>query len=314
MSARETGLFAPSAAIRYREASFSGTPLPKDEPMAANPASGAHIDYVLAHATTKPVDLSIYDAQGKVVRRYSSADAAPKIDLAKIGNAPEWSHVPSPLVTTPGMHRFIWPLHYPSPSAGGNAYADGVWAPPGNYKVELSVDGKRYRQNLTIAPDPRIDLPASAYADQFALARRIEALQARVSASSEEAGQLRAAVVERTKTASGSTRAALDTFAQRLVDVSGARPAPNHYNAWSFPPQQVQTLAFLDAALGELMGAIDGADAAPSADAQAGAAKLAALSDTTLRRWDEFKRGDIAKLNTALKAAHERPVVLKPAN
>ncbi|MEP7096218.1 MAG: hypothetical protein ABI748_01025 [Dokdonella sp.] len=314
MSALETGLFAPSAAIRYREASFSGTPLPKDEPMAANPASGAHIDYVLAHATTKPVELSIYDAQGKVVRRYSSADAAPKIDLAKIGNAPEWSHVPSPLVTTPGMHRFIWPLHYPSPSAGGNAYADGVWAPPGNYKVELSVDGKRYRQNLTIAPDPRIDLPASAYADQFALARRIEALQARVSASSEEAGQLRAAVFERTKTASGSTRAALDTFAQRLVDVSGARPAPNHYNAWSFPPQQVQTLAFLDAALGELMGAIDGADAAPSADAQAGAAKLAALSDTTLRRWDEFKRGDIAKLNTALKAAHERPVVLKPAN
>ncbi|GAA0710420.1 WD40/YVTN/BNR-like repeat-containing protein [Dokdonella soli] len=306
-------LFAPSTAIRYREASFSGTPLPKDEPLAANPVSGARIDYWLARAPKKPVELAIYDERNTLVRRYSSADAPPKIDLAKINNAPEWSRQPSTLKATPGMHRFVWPLHYPAVSAKHDAYAEGVWAPPGHYTVELSVDGKRYRQALAVTADPRVDLPAAAHAEQFALARRVEALQARVEAAGEEAGTLRDRVVERRKEATGDAVAALDAFAARLAEVSGAKPAPNPYNAWSSPPRTVETLAFLDQALGELIGAVDGADAAPSPDAQAGCTKLAALTDATLRAWDDFKRSDLATLNATLKAAHVKSVELKPA-
>ena len=47
---RTTRLFAPATAIRARVAAFTGTPLPKDEPIASNPPSGAMIDYVLAQA------------------------------------------------------------------------------------------------------------------------------------------------------------------------------------------------------------------------------------------------------------------------
>ncbi|HZV24136.1 MAG TPA: hypothetical protein VFF93_10245, partial [Luteimonas sp.] len=109
-----TRLFAPSTAIRVRAAGFTGTPLPKEEPAAENPPFGARIDYFLADAATSPVQLSIRDAAGNVVRQYSSADAPPKHDVATAGTAPEWFTTPSTLATGAGLHRFIWPLHYPA--------------------------------------------------------------------------------------------------------------------------------------------------------------------------------------------------------
>jgi len=45
-------LFKPAVAWRVRPAGFTGTPFPKDEPMAANPPDGAIIDYLLPPACT----------------------------------------------------------------------------------------------------------------------------------------------------------------------------------------------------------------------------------------------------------------------
>lgn len=304
----DTRLFAPAAAVRYRQASFLGTPLPKDEPIAANPRSGARIDYRLAAAPKAPLQLSIYDAQGTLVRRYSSADAAPPPDLAKINYAPEWAQAPSTLAATPGLHRFFWPLRWATQKAKPDAYEDGVWAAPGAYAIELVVDGQRYRQGLTIAPDPRIDLPASAYAEQFALARRVEALQVRLAVANDAAGALRKRVVERRADAAPEAASALDAFAEKLAGVSGARPAPNPYNAWSSPPKRVETLAFLGQSLEELMSAVDGADAAPSPDARAGYEKLAPLCERALAAWSVFERDEVPALDRALLAAHAAPL------
>ncbi len=304
----EARLFAPSTAIRYRGAEFAGTPMPKDEPMAANPRAGANIDYLLISAPKTPVELSIHDAHGALVRRYSSADAAHPADPAKLGQAPEWIDTPSTLKATPGMHRFVWPLRWASASAKGNAYADGVWATPGTYTLELVVDGRHFRQSLTAAADPRIDLPASAWAEQFALARRVETLQVRIGTANEAAGTLRAAMVERRRQASGDAATALDAFAEKLATVSGARPATNPYNAWNSPPHDVATLAFVHSSLEALFGAIESADAAPSPDARIGADKLAALAEKTLKAWAVFERDDLRALETALAKAHLPPL------
>jgi len=307
-----TRLFAPSAAVRYREAAFAGTPLPKDEPIAANPQSGARIDYRLAQAAKTPVELAIYDAGGALVRRYSSAAAPPKPDLGTINHAPEWARTPAALSAAAGLHRFVWPLRWASQAPQADAYADGVWAVPGTYAVELTVDGRRYRQALTVAPDPRVGLPASAYAEQFALARRVEALQARVAAANAEAAALRKRLDERLDErragASPAVLAALDAFARRLAEASGAQPASNPYNAWASPPRRVETLAFLARALDELMGAVDGADAAPSPDARAGEQRLAALCERTLAAWAAFRQDELAALDRALAAAGAAPL------
>src|SRR6185295_6519707 len=107
--------------------------------MAENPPDGVHIDYVLNRPPAGPVVLSILDAQGNLVRRYSSADAPAKADLSRIRTTPDWVPPPAAPSATPGMHRFAWPLRYPAPREKDDwtPYADGAWAPPGRYTVEL---------------------------------------------------------------------------------------------------------------------------------------------------------------------------------
>jgi hypothetical protein len=268
-------LFAPAPAVRLRPSPFAGTPLPKDEPMAANPPEGAFIDYVVKDAQAGPLTLSILDAQGGLVRRYSSEDRLPAADLGKLRVAPGWITAPAGLSTTPGMHRFVWPLRYPAPPAlaergAEGSVTEGVWAPPGIYTVELSVGAHRQSQPLTIAADPRIGLSAEAYARQFALARRIEEARARVAAAVTEAESLH-------KTRPGDARLLALTGPQ-----FGEAPAGR-------PPDGLSSLRALADALTRLSDAVDGAEAAPTPDAEAGFGTLQPAVEATLSAWSALK-------------------------
>ena len=241
-----------------RPAGFTGTPMPKDEAAAANPAPGAFIDYLLKTGGRK-VTLEIHDEKGGLVRRYGSADAAPKTDLAKLSIAPYWVEPPSTLSAAPGLHRFVWPLRYPDP-AGEDVWEDGVWAPPGRYTVVLDVDGARLTQPLTVSPDPRVTLPPEAYAGQFELARRIEGARGRLARVTRENGALLAALGERRKGASPETVKAIDALQKRAEEIAGG-------SAWWLPPRSLTTLRAVGDDLNKLATAVDGADAAPSPDA-----------------------------------------------
>jgi hypothetical protein len=261
-------LFKPATAIRHRPAGFTGTPMPLDEPRGMNPPEGAYIDYVLAAAS--PVSLEILDANNNVIRRYSSNDAPPKADPATLRTAAEWFQPPSTLQTTPGMHRFVWPLRMRAngalDDADRGAYAEGVWVRPGNYTVALIVGSQRMMQPLVVAPDPRVKLPASAYAEQFALAKEIESVRGRVHAALNEAG--------------------------KLGDKPGVREiaevAPE--GMWWLAPRSTTSLRYLDQALSKLADAVDGADGAPSADVRAGWEKIRPVAEETLRAWSELKK------------------------
>jgi photosystem II stability/assembly factor-like uncharacterized protein len=114
-------LFRPARAIRIDNDAFSGTPLPPEEPQAENPPLGAYIDYYLSRDSTS-VSLTILDAQGKVIRRFSSADKPPAVP-SNLPIAPRWLH-PTPVLSgTAGTHRWIWDLRYgrgADLSAGGD--------------------------------------------------------------------------------------------------------------------------------------------------------------------------------------------------
>ncbi|MDE2257266.1 MAG: hypothetical protein KGK05_05840, partial [Xanthomonadaceae bacterium] len=64
-------LFAPAPAYRVRLPEFTGTPMPKDEPMAPNPPLGAYLDYTLNTPPKSPISMDIFDANGGLVRHYS---------------------------------------------------------------------------------------------------------------------------------------------------------------------------------------------------------------------------------------------------
>jgi hypothetical protein len=290
---------------------FTGTPKPKDEPIVENPPWGAYIDYSLASTPAKPIELSIYDANGKLVRRYSSADKAPKPNLAKINMSPDWFHEPVVLETTPGLHRFVWPLRYAPPAAlsHGNAYADGAWAPPGQYTVKLTVDGKTYQEPLTVAHDPRVTIPEAAYQQQFELARKVEAEQAKLAAATGEAHKLHAALQKAGEGANGDLKQSIDALDAKVVAAADISKATNPYNAWTIPPNNVQTFGYLVGALRSLMQAVDGgADAAPSPDAQSGYTKLSGLLDASLQKWNTLKASELSALNAELKASGKKPI------
>jgi photosystem II stability/assembly factor-like uncharacterized protein len=303
-------LFQPPTAVRERTAGFSGSPMPKDEPSAPNPPFGAHIDYFLRYAPAQPLTLEILDGNDGLIRRYSSADPVPHADPAKLTTAPEWFNAPSILSTTPGMHRFIWSLRYPGLPTRRGTPGDGVWAPPGRYKVALTVDGQRLVQPLTIAPDPRMHLTLDAYAEEFGLARQIEETRTAVAAALAEAQALMAKLHERRKGATGAIASAIDALQARASELSDVVPAANPANVFWLPPKSTTSLRFLDSALQKVEAAVDGADAAPSNDVHTGYAKLRPIADTALRTWTEFKKTDVAALNAQLKAAGQEAIAI----
>ncbi len=298
-------LFTPSTTIRARPAGFTGTPLPKDEPTAENPPFGARIDYMLASVPKQPVQLTIHDANGQLVRHYSSADTPPKYDITTAGTAPEWFATPSMLATTPGLHRFIWPLRYPAlPAlADGDTWANGVWAPPGRYDAELVVDGHTYKQPFEVKPDPRVKLTADSYAQQFAFARMVETLRANLAPAAAEAGRLHSALFAARKQPDPEFVDALAALDAKVVAIAGIIDAPNPNNAWSMPPTSTRTFAFLGGAMDKLANAADDADAAPSLDARTGYAALMPMLERALADWQRLKSTDLAALNARLRTA-----------
>jgi len=159
-------LFKPADAVLIPQNTDNGTPTQKDEPEADNPPNGAIIDYYLKTAATGPVTIEILNAGGTVVRRYSSSDPAPAIDVNTLAVNLAWSRLPEPLSSAAGMHRWVWDFR-PDPPAGGRGRGGrgaggaggGRGGPPpvatGAYSVRLTAHGKTLTQPLTLKPDPR---------------------------------------------------------------------------------------------------------------------------------------------------------------
>jgi hypothetical protein len=200
-------LFKPVTAVRVRFATNDPTPWPPELPAGENPLPGGIIDYNLAKDASGPVTLDVIDAQGKLVRHYSSADPVrnphPALEPEQYDqlckqrpNAPDcnlplyWPAPPIRLSNRAGFHRFAWDLRYdptnaPDPNAGDDDAATGAvphrtyavpyspWAPPGNYTVRLTADGKSYTQPLTLRLDPRVKTPAAGLAQLASLTKEM---------------------------------------------------------------------------------------------------------------------------------------------
>jgi hypothetical protein len=267
-------MFPPAPAVRYRVAGFTGTPMPKDEPMAPNPPFGANIDYVLNGPATMVV-LEIMDGEGTVIRRWQSDEKPHASDPAKLTIAPEWVTPQQTLSNASGHHRFVWSLRYQNPTGlEGRRGGEGIWAPPGHYRAALTVDGRRIVVPFDVVPDPRVNLPASAYTDQFALARAIEAEREKLAVALKDAG----AQIPKLE---GERRT-------RAIEISGVDPATA--DAWWLFPKSTATLRFAADKLAALQSAVDGADAAPTQDARESFAKLKAIAEEALGRWENWKR------------------------
>jgi hypothetical protein len=179
-------LFAPELAYRVHWSTNTDTPLPPEEPTGQNPPDGAIVDYAL-DTSAQNVALSVYDARGRLVRRYSSDDAPPS-PIPDLDKPAFWERPFTRPSTVAGMHRFVWNLREPDPMAIAEDLSmgavphntprtpQGVLVLPGRYLVRLTVDGKSVDRTLTVALDPRVTISSAALRQQYELAHRIAGL------------------------------------------------------------------------------------------------------------------------------------------
>ena len=196
MLAAPVSLLPPVTAMRVRWDNWEDTPLSIETPSAKNPADGVLIDYYLRAAHSGDTEITIRDTDGKVVRTFTGNMSEPKLPPA---NVPEyWFEKTDSVDGSAGLHRFVWNLRYDSPRALPASYygpilqyteytladhaiphetprqqPEGPLVAPGNYTVELTVDGKTYRQPLTVKLDPRVPASQEDLEAQLAQARRI---------------------------------------------------------------------------------------------------------------------------------------------
>jgi photosystem II stability/assembly factor-like uncharacterized protein len=182
---RGTHLFAPESAYRVHWSTNTDTPLPPEEPAGQNPPDGAILDYALDSAVQK-VTLSIYDARGTLVRRFTSDDAPPS-PIPDLDKPAYWERGFSRPSTAAGMHRFVWNLREPDPKAAAQDLSmgavvrntprvpQGVLVLPGRYVVHLEADGTTIERPLTVVMDPRVSITDEALRSQYQLAHRISA-------------------------------------------------------------------------------------------------------------------------------------------
>ncbi|HJZ83968.1 MAG TPA: glycoside hydrolase [Polyangia bacterium] len=295
----EVHLFRPQPAWRIRHSTNPDTPLPPDEATGSNPPDGALIDYALKAPAAGAVMLEILDAKGHLVRRFSSQDPAPP--LRDEDNIPSyWIRPPQIPSAQAGLHRLVWDLHYPPPSALEHTYSlaavphdtprepRGPVVLPGSYVVKLSVAGQSYSQPLTVKMDPRIKTPAAGLRQQFELSQRLaEALQ-KDSDALVELRKLRADLKRQggagAPGAAGSAGAAdLDS---KLAALEGT-PAPRFQGAEPTPPKPA--LLRWNERLAKLLETVQAADLAASpALAQAAEKCLKEVADL-LARWNALK-------------------------
>jgi hypothetical protein len=246
-----------------------------------NPPSGVIVHYYLKQAPEKAVKLRIVDASGTVLRTFTSdAKDPPKVPVRA------------------GANRFVWDLRGerptkleqpkpPNPYGVDEEAGLAPWALPGEYVVELVVEGATgtepsvYRQPFTVSRDPRLSVSDEALREQFemkaAIRDRLSQLHEALNTLRRVRGQvdgwaLRAKSAQgapgdvgkgdynRLAEAGDALKQKLSALEGRLINVDEGKPQPGHNQ--------------LEEKLVALSGLIDESDDAPTHGAREVLAKL----------------------------------------
>jgi photosystem II stability/assembly factor-like uncharacterized protein len=311
-------LFKPAPAFRVRRSTYTDTPLPPDEPAGENPPNGAIIDYFLAQPASAPVTLEILDAQGKLVRKFSSSDKPDQTqeELAKQLIPLYWIRPQKILSADAGMHRWVWDLHYPSPVALHHEYPIsavphdtpryplGPRALPGAYTVKLTAGGSSFSAPLTVRIDPRVKTPQEGLRVQFQVQSSLASMMTR---SSEAIAQARSAHEQLEKVsagASGPVKEAIESLNKKLAAILEVAPATDAHKPATPAVAPEPTLTQVSGNIAQLYAEIDRADAAPTPAQTQALATIERDFATTMKRWEALKSTDIPGLNRQLKSAN----------
>jgi photosystem II stability/assembly factor-like uncharacterized protein len=308
VSADNVHLFTPAVAYRIQRDTNTDTPLPPDEPAAANPPDGAVIDYYLPRPASGPVTLEILDAQGQLVRKFSSSDKPPvsEEELKKQLIPIYWLRPFPTLSAKAGMHRWVWGLHYAAPEATRHEYPIsaipgetpryplGPTVLPGSYTARLTVDEKVLSAPFIVKMDPRVKASSPALKKKFQMELRLAGLVDQTSKALLQAGSLRAPLQKLTEQTSGSARAKVQAF-QKKLDALLEEEAGFESGSEEVP------LSSVNGRVVTLYGQVWNADAEPTVAQSSASAETAHQASDALKRWESLKTTELTELNQVLK-------------
>jgi hypothetical protein len=302
----EPVLFTPRTAYRVQRSTWSDSPIPPDEPLAANPPDGAVIEYYLPMDARGVVKIEVLDERGQIVRRYAGDDplepSAEELERQLIPTY--WVAEPRRPSGSAGAHRWVWDLRHAPPLTLTHGYPIsavphatprnplGPVAVPGRYTVRLTVDDRTLESPLTVAPDPRVHAPPGAYDALYSLAARLSTQLSTASATLLHLRSIDAQLKALPASSAGAPR--IKSFKAKMVPLLG--PAdPDKRGSARYLPQVQSDLA-------SLYVAIQSADAAPTeAQVRAGNSAAKAL-DALVAQWREVEK-ELPPVNAMLQAA-----------
>jgi hypothetical protein len=187
---------------------------------------------------------------------------------------------------------------------------EGPLAPPGHYRIRLSVGEKKLTQPLSLRMDPRVSTSTQDLLRQFEMETRIAAATEQTYVAFKQLEELRAqakARLEEAKSAGGGSGgqgdalvAALQAFVRKAAALAGEKDSQ----------ETKPTFYLLNDQLADLFSVVDSADAAPTAQAQTGLEELQAQLASHMAAWQAFQRDDLPAVNAALRQAGLQPIEL----
>ncbi len=359
-------LFAPRPAIRYTQArGFSGAGAPgknysssgafiltyreKELPTSEktqkyldagqNPPNGLLVQYFLKEQPEGEVILTILDADGNEIKRFSSEEqkpAATGVVGASTAEGAEGSEEEPPAAEEPiekpkgekkgekkeprvpknaGGNRFVWNLKYPDSVkiegfVAGDDALSGPVAAPGSYQVCLQVGDQTYTQPFEVRKDPRIPTSDEDLHAQFDL---LLAIRDRLSEVHDGINAIRS-IHKQTEEWESRTKdheihdkvaAAAKDLREKLLGVEGELTQVNAKVRSDTMDHPIK----LNAKVAALAAVVSSGEAAPTRQSREVFDDLSARAAAQLQRLREVIDTDVAAFNTLIREAGTPAIV-----
>ena len=294
-------LFTPRDAVRFQGPGF--TPERTLTGVGTNPPNGAIIYAYLKGKPEAEATLEILDARDSLVRRISSRPKEGQ-DTLKV---------------EAGLNRFAWDLRYADAHrfkglvfwAGGTR---GPLAPPGVYRVRLSLGTWSERQPLTVVKDPRVTATPEDLRKQCELLVRIRDRVSAANDAVQEISELQDqvdAVAKRARALPDGKGAALARQADSLKHTLAAVQESIYQVRNKAPEDPLNFPIRVNNKLASLGGVVGSADAAPTEQSYQVFDQLAAELQGYLDRLKIVIETDVPAFNRAAKEQDIPAVMLK---
>jgi len=274
------------------------------------------INYQLKDAAEKVV-IEILDGEGRVIRTYTGTRA----ESEKKPAPPTMEDIFNPKDPKPstfaGLRRLNWDLRYERAAEFEglimwDATTRGPVAPPGNYQVRITADGKTATQPFAVRREPKVlaDVTDADLQREFQLAMQIHDTVSKANQAVVMVRTIKPQIKDRMgklDSKTGPTAKALEALEQTLtaVEVKVYQVKNQSFeDPLNFP-------IMLNNKIASLQGIVEGADAPPTDQTYEVFKILSGRLDEQMGKLDSTVQKDLPRVNQMLQRQRIAPIEAK---